>query len=69
MTSPSHEPDQQPPERTFEDVLHARTARRRSRIQQEIARNRQGGHRLPTWVLAVVLGLLLLGWAYLLIFD
>ena len=67
----SHEPGQQPPgekpERTFEDVMWGRVERRREKIRSEIERNRQGGHKIPTWVLAVVLGLLLLGWLWLLL--
>jgi len=54
-------------ERTVEDVMWGRVQRKRDRIRAEIARNRAGGHRIPTWVLAVVLGLLLLGWAYLIV--
>ncbi|MFI7603115.1 hypothetical protein [Actinoplanes sp. NPDC049681] len=69
----SHEPDQPPPgekpERTFEDVMWGRVERRREKIRSQVARNRQGGHKIPTWVLAAVLGLLLLGWLYLIFFD
>ncbi|GAB1691387.1 hypothetical protein [Krasilnikovia sp. M28-CT-15] len=73
-------PDQQPPdrpseggapgqrpERTAEDVLWSRVQRRREKIRAEIQRNREGGHRIPTWVLATLLGLLLLGWLYLIV--
>ncbi len=72
MTS-SHEPGQQPPgekrERTFEDVMWGRVERKRDKIRREIERNRQGGHKIPTWVLAAILGLLLLGWLYLILFE
>ncbi|WP_250003913.1 hypothetical protein [Actinoplanes sp. M2I2] len=51
-------PDQPPP---------SRLERRRNRIRAEIRRNREGGHRVPTWVLAAVLGVVLLGWLYLMI--
>jgi hypothetical protein len=61
-----HEPDQ-PPERTHEDVLWGRAQRRRERIRAEIARNREGGHRVPTWVLAAILGVILLGWVWLVV--
>jgi hypothetical protein len=57
------EPDQ--PERTSEQVTWGRLERRRERIRAEIRRNRAGGHKIPTWVLAAVLGLVLLGWIYL----
>jgi len=63
MTHPS--PDQPPPERSAEDVLWGRVRRRRDRIRAEIERNRAGGHRIPTWVLAAILGIILLGWLYL----
>ena len=55
------------PERTVEDVLWARVERRRARIREEVLRNRAGGHRVPTWVLATILGLLLAGWVYLIL--
>jgi hypothetical protein len=56
-------PDQ--PERTPEQVTWGRLERRRERIRAEIRRNREGGHKIPTWVLAAVLGLILAGWVYL----
>ncbi|MEV8503289.1 hypothetical protein AB0368_00500 [Actinoplanes sp. NPDC051475] len=69
----SHEPDQRPPgdtpERTVEDVMWGRVERRREKIRSQVSRNRQGGHKVPTWVLATILGLLLLGWLYLILFD
>jgi hypothetical protein len=39
--------------------------RRRERIRAEIRRNREGGHKIPTWVLAAVLGLVVIGWIWL----
>ena len=60
-----NEPDQ--PERTAEDVSWGRVRRRRDRIRAEISRNRAGGHKIPTWVLAAVLGLFLLGWLWLIV--
>jgi hypothetical protein len=42
---------------------------RRDRIVAEILRNRQGGHKIPTWVLAALLGLIILGFVALLIFG
>lgn len=67
----SDQPSSSPPpdkrERTIEDVMWARVARRRARIRAEIQRNRAGGHRVPTWVLAAVLGVILAGWLYLII--
>jgi hypothetical protein len=59
-------PDQ-PPERSGEDVRWSRLERRRDRIRAEIQRNRAGGHPIPTWALAALLGLILLGWLYLIV--
>jgi hypothetical protein len=66
MTQPD-QPHQPPPERTFDDVIRARVDRRREKIRAEVRRSRDGGHRIPTWVLATVLGLILAGWLYLII--
>lgn len=44
-----------------------RAQRRRERIRAEIRRNREGGHRIPTWVLAAVLGLVVMGWIWLIV--
>ena len=68
----SEQPDQPPPgadkpERTFEDVMWGRVERKRERIRAEIRRNREGGHKVPTWVLAVILAAFLAGWLYLLV--
>jgi hypothetical protein len=47
------------------DEQWGRLHRRRERIRAEIRRNRAGGHRVPTWVLAAVLAAILLGWLWL----
>jgi hypothetical protein len=60
MTTSPGRPE--PRERSAEDVTWARVQRRRDRIAAEVRRNRAGGHRIPTWVLAAALGLVLLGW-------
>jgi hypothetical protein len=65
MTDPS--PDQPTPERTHSQVLWGRAQRKRDRIRAEIARNRAGGHRVPTWALAAVLAVILAGWLWLLV--
>ncbi|WP_250035399.1 hypothetical protein [Paractinoplanes maris] len=49
------------------DQPPSRLERKRRRIQAEVRRNREGGHRVPTWVLAAVLGVVLLGWLYLIV--
>ncbi|GAA2594323.1 hypothetical protein GCM10010435_86650 [Winogradskya consettensis] len=65
----SHAPGPPPlpevPERTFEDVMRARVDRRRDRVHRQVSAARQGGHRIPTWLLAAILGALLLGWLYI----
>jgi hypothetical protein len=45
----------------------SRVERRRERIRAQVQRNREGGHKIPTWVLAVVLGLFLIGWLWLIL--
>jgi hypothetical protein len=47
--------------------MWGRVERKRERIRAEIGRNRAGGHKIPTWVLAAVLLLFLAGWAYLIL--
>lgn len=49
--------------------MWGRVERRRERIRTQVEQARNGGHKVPTWVLAAVLGLLLLGWLYLIFFD
>ena len=63
--------DQPPPkqERSLEDVMWSRVTRKRDRIHDEIKRNRAGGHRIPTWVLVVPVGVFLLYWVFLIFFD
>ncbi len=41
--------------------------RRRQRVAAEIERNRRGDHRVPTWVLAVLLAAILGGWTALIL--
>jgi hypothetical protein len=55
------------PELTAADVRWARLDRKRERIRDEIERNRAGGHKVPTWALAAVLGLVILAWVILVI--
>ena len=73
MTTPAREPDQFPPgqqpERTPEDVLWGRVERRRERIRAQVRQARHGEHKVPTWLMTAVLGLLLLGWLFLIFFD
>ena len=73
MTTPSHEPDQQPPdqkpERSIEDVMWARVDRRRERVRSQVEQARSGKHLVPTWLMVTVLGLIVLGWLYIIFFD
>ena len=55
------------PERTHEEVYWRRVQRKRDRIRAEVARNRAGGHKIPTWALGAILGAVLLGWLWLII--
>jgi hypothetical protein len=64
---PGDQPASEPRERSVEDVLWGRVERKRARIRAEITRNRQGGHRVPTWLLAVLLAVVLAGWLYLIV--
>ena len=52
MTPPPGQPSPHP-DRT------PRRPSRRERVRDEISRNRRGEHAVPTWVLAVVAGLIL----------
>jgi hypothetical protein len=65
MTKP--DPPDEPRERTFDDVLRGRIDRRRERVRAQVRRAREGNHKIPTWVLALILGLLLAGWLYLIV--
>jgi len=44
-----------------------RAQRRQARIWAEVRRNREGGHKIPTWVLAAILGLVVIGWIWLIL--
>jgi hypothetical protein len=42
--------------------------RRREKMVAEIERNRAGGHRVPTWVLALALVAMLAAWVAVIVF-
>lgn len=42
--------------------------RRRQKIRAEIERNRRGEYTVPTWVLALALGVIVVAWGALVIF-
>ena len=52
----------------FEDAVQRRIDRKHERMKQQIVRNRKGEHRIPTWVLGVLLGLVVVIVALLIIF-
>jgi hypothetical protein len=58
----SHSPGQPPP-----DDPRRGPSRRRERVRAEIGRNRRGDHAIPTWVLAVVAGVILLAFLYVVV--
>jgi hypothetical protein len=43
--------------------------RRKQKIADEIARNRRGEYTVPTWVLALILGVFLAAWIGLVVFS
>ena len=67
MTEMPGQPPPEKPERTVEDVLWMRVERKRERIRSQVERDRRGGHKVPTWVLAVILGAIVLGWLCLIL--
>jgi hypothetical protein len=73
MTTPARDPGQHPPgeqpERTPEDVMWGRVERRREKIRAQVHQARHGSHKVPTWLMATILGLILLGWLYLIFFE
>lgn len=46
-----------------------RVNRRRAKIMAEIERNRRGEYTVPTWVLAMILLMIIAGYAALIIFG
>ncbi|WP_116077111.1 hypothetical protein [Asanoa ferruginea] len=43
--------------------------KRRQKVIEEVERNRRGDYRVPTWVLAVLLGAVLAGWLLLIFLN
>lgn len=43
--------------------------RRKQKIADEIARNRRGEYSVPTWVLALILGVILVAWIGLIVLS
>ncbi|MDI6100127.1 hypothetical protein QLQ12_16105 [Actinoplanes sp. NEAU-A12] len=67
MTIPGQPDPSQQPETSEPEVRMGRYARRRERVYRQIERDRAGGHKIPTWVLALILVLFLGGWLYLIL--
>jgi hypothetical protein len=61
-------PDHVPPDDT-DQAPSSRVERRRKKIADEIARNRRGEYRVPTWVLVLALVLLVGGWLALVLLS
>jgi hypothetical protein len=59
-------PDE-PRKRGIDAIIARRAGRRRTRLTADIARTRKDASGIPTWVMAVLVGLFFAGWAYLLI--
>lgn len=57
----------EPSDHTGVEARLSRLERRRDKIRREIQQNREGGHRVPTWVLALLLLLFVGGWAFLIL--
>ncbi len=55
------------PDRVDSDDRLGRIERKRERIRAELDRNQVGGHRIPTWVMACALGLIVVVWILLLV--
>ncbi|MPZ27307.1 MAG: hypothetical protein GEV12_13075 [Micromonosporaceae bacterium] len=53
---------------TFLPARRGWLERRRDKIAEEIARNRRGEYKVPTWVLATILVAFVAAWAALIIF-
>ncbi|MEV0732450.1 hypothetical protein [Polymorphospora sp. NPDC050346] len=63
------EPDEERLEDNPERVRQGWVNRRREKIAAEIERNRRGDHKVPTWVLATILLLVIAAWAALVILS
>ncbi|GAA2386362.1 hypothetical protein Cme02nite_67340 [Catellatospora methionotrophica] len=65
--SEHYEPRAEQVERTGEEVRSNWVQRRRDKIYNEISANRRGEYTVPTWVLAVLLGVFVAGWIALVV--
>jgi len=66
-----HAPDDTPrePGQSNPLVRQGWIQRRREKVVAEIERNRRGDYKVPTWVLAVALAVVVLAWVALIIFG
>jgi hypothetical protein len=64
----NHEPDDRYAD-TSPGMFAGWVYRRRERIRAEVERNRSGNPAVPTWVLAVILVVIVVGWATLVILS
>ncbi|MEV0396173.1 hypothetical protein [Polymorphospora rubra] len=63
------EPNDERLEDSPEKVRQGWVNRRREKIAAEIARNRRGEYKVPTWVLATILLAIIAAWALLVILS
>ncbi|BCJ69803.1 hypothetical protein [Polymorphospora rubra] len=63
------EPNDERLEDSPEKVRQGWVNRRREKIAAEIARNRRGDYKVPTWVLATILLAIIAAWALLVILS
>jgi hypothetical protein len=62
--SPSSSPE---PDRIPDELRQGYFERRRARIRAEIERNRRGEYKIPTWVLAAALIVVVAAWLWLIV--
>ncbi|HEY3009123.1 MAG TPA: hypothetical protein VGJ63_13815 [Micromonosporaceae bacterium] len=62
-------PEHDPVERDPTEVRRGWVNKRRENVVAEIQRNRRGEYRVPTWVLALTLVLLVGGWTLLIVLS
>jgi hypothetical protein len=61
------QPDQPPEPDPSADVPASRYDRRRAKMTAEIRRNREGGHLVPTWLMAAILVVMVGAWVLLIV--
>jgi hypothetical protein len=57
----------EPAKRSLEDAIRARAQRRRDRVRADFQRHEASNHTVPTWVFAVISGVILAAFLYVII--